>query len=81
MSITVTARTTFDHAGRAYAVGDLVSVAPEWAAILRDQGKVALDSDDAWRADILRATLAAATPTRRRRRAYRRRDLTAAETR
>lgn len=43
--ITVTARHPFVYLTRALAVGDRFQCSPVWAAILRDQGKIALASD------------------------------------
>jgi len=43
--ITVTARTPFVYQTRALSVGDRFECLPVWAAILRDQGKIALASD------------------------------------
>jgi len=43
--ITVTARTPFVYQTRALSVGDRFECPPVWAAILRDQGKIALASD------------------------------------
>lgn len=70
---TSTARRAFEHGGRSYVTGDLVTESSVMTAVLRDEGKVALDSDEDWRAQIHQAV----TPPTRRRRSYKRRDMTA----
>ena len=75
---TVMAVVDFTHEGHVYGVGDTFTVRPVEAAILRRQGRVALASDEDLRTRVMHL-LAERQPVAapRRRRTYRRRDLSA----
>jgi len=76
--IEVTALQPFTRDGVAVALGDTVLVLPYEAAILRRMGKAALHSDELLRARAMRVLADHEAPTApRRKRAYRRRDLSA----
>ena len=62
----------FTHEGRAFTVGETITVSPIEAAALHRRGVVSLT-----RGYETKVVEPAVTPTRRRRATYRRRDLTA----
>ena len=74
--ISVTAITPLTHRGVEMRLGESFLCTPIEAAMLRYRGKVALASDEDRNAKVMQALVEQETP-KRRRRSYRRRDLTA----